>query len=366
MTVRIEQLEATGENTVSRLRALRERVYADDDEWCPPLEGKLERELRRPEFAGRQRVFIARRPGEDIGCAVVRLSEKIRLGGESVATIGNFEALDDEEAVTRLLREASKWAKGRGAERVVGPMNGDTWHSYRLSLGPRDEAPFFMEPYNPPYYPKLWQQAGFEQLATYHSLRIDDVAGAARQHRPRWAKARALGYRVEPMTEISIDDALDRVYEMVCVVFADAFLYTPIRRAAFKKLYDGVERLLKGELSFFLVDRDGDDAGFAFVFPDYADAIRAMNGRTNLWAKAKFAAHRSTDTANVKTFGIMPEHRGRGLSSAMAHKYFDATARNGYECANICLIHDDNVGSTKMDAGRGRVLRRYALYSLGS
>lgn len=362
MSVRIDEIEATTDEVVVRLLALRRRVYADDDHYCPPFAGTLRSSLCQPVYAPGQRIFVARRPGEDVACAVVRQPPELSLHGEPVATIGNFEALDDAEATAELLSHAAQWAIDQGAQRVVGPMNGDTWHSYRWNLGPRDEAPFLMEPYNPPYYPTLWEAAGFEVLQTYHSRRIDDVEGAARHHRPRWAGARSLGYRIEPMSEVSFEEALDRVYDMVCVIFADGFLYTPLRRSGFKKLYDGAEAILDGELSFFLVDRHGNDAGFAFVFPDYARAVRAMQGRQNLWAKVKFLARRERHRANVKTFGVMPEHRGQGLAAAMAHKYFDAIATSGFEEANICLIQDDNVGSIKMDGERGRVFRRYALY----
>lgn len=362
MSVRIDEIEGTTDKAVQRMLALRERVYAADEAYCPPFEGTLERGLRQPVYAAGQRIFVARRPGEDVACAVVRRPEKLQLEGQSVATIGDFEALDDREAVTQLLSHAAQWALEQGSQVVIGPMNGDTWHRYRWSLGPRDEPPFLMEPYNPSYYPELWEQAGFEILQTYHSRRVDDLEEVARRHRPRWAEARALGYRIEPMTKGTFDAALDRVYEMVRDIFADGFLYTPMRRNSFKKLYDGADAILDGRLSFFLVDRHGEDAGFAFVFPDYAQAVAAMNGDQTLWAKAKFLMRRRTDTANIKTIGIMPEHRGQGLSSAMAHKYFDAIATAGYERANICLIHDENEGSIKIDGGLGRVLRRYALY----
>ncbi len=362
MTLSIDEFSEADDGVVARMKRLRRCVYDGDDHFCRPFEGRLEQELRRPTYIGRQRLFVARRSGEDLACAVARRPEALRLDGKPVATIGKFEALEDSQATTELLSRAAVWAADKGAETVVGPLSGDTWHTYRFNLGSYDEPPFLREPYNPPYYPVLWENAGFEVLATYHSRRIDDIAGACRHHASRWADAESMGYRIEPMTRERIDEALERVFDMVCVCFADNFLYTPIRRSAFMDLYDGVEILLDEEMSFFLVDEEGRDAGFAFVLPDYARAVRAMKGRKHLWSKAKFLANRRTKTANIKTFGIMPEHRGKGLASAMAHKYFAAIEDRGFERANICLIHDENVGSIKMDGERGRVLRRYALY----
>ena len=362
MSIRVVQLDPSDEWTLKRMRALRERVYGDDDDYCPPMKGALKKQLRHPKFASRQRVFMVRRTGEDVGCVVVRHNDKMALDGRSVATIGNFEALHDPEAAGALLSHAAAVARDEGAEEVIGPMIGDTWQKFRLNLGPWDEPPFFLEPYNPSYYSELWRQAGFEVLQTYRSLRVDDLAGAARYHQPRWASARALGYRIEPMSQSSADEALQRVHEMWSVAFAQNYLYTPIRLPTFKKIYNGLASVVTDAFSLFLIDRHGRDAGFALVFPDYARAVAAMNGKRHLLAKLRFLTHRDTDTVNIKSYGVMPEHRGKGLASAMAHRFFDDIAREGYDKANICLIHDDNDASRHIDAHRGRVLRRYALY----
>ena len=362
MSIHVEDFEGVTEEVVGRLRELRREVYSGDGHYCMPFEGTLWRELSRPEYEGRQKIFVVRRDHTLIGCVVARRSESLTLEDRSVATLGNFEALNDSMAIRQLLEQATSWCYEEGSQLVIGPMNGDTWHDYRFNLGPRDERPFLLEPYNPAYYPEIWEECGFELLATYHSLRIDDPAAAAAEFRPRWQAAQKAGYRVETMKLERLDRALDRVYDLVCVSFSDNFLYTPIERQSFKAKYEGIDALLDDEMSFFLVDSQGDDAGFAFVFPDYSRAISAMKGKKNLWAKVKFLARRDRSCANIKTFCIAPRHRGRGLASAMAHQYYRAIAEHGFDKANICLIHDDNVGSMKMAAGYGQVLRRYGLY----
>ena len=363
MSIRIMTLDDGSDRLIEGIHTLRRQVYAGDSHYCPPFEGALQRELVRSKYSQHQRIFGDWEGDSLQAVAVARLSEDLSLDDQSVATIGHFEALNDPERVTDLLARAADWCHEQGADVVIGPMNGDTWHSYRFSIGPREERPFYLEPYNPDYYPQLWEAAGFEVLATYHSRRIDDLKGAAREFAPRWHSVREEGYRFEPIIAEDLDRALDRIYDLVCVGFAANFLYTPISREDFKAKYDGVELLLEKDLSFFVLDEDGSEAGFAFVFPDYAPAIAAMKGKKHLLAKLKFLMKRRRVHANIKTFAILPEHRGRGLASAMAHRYYKAIADAGYEAANICLIHDDNVGSAKMDGQRGRVLRNYALYA---
>lgn len=358
MTIRIDETEETTAETLGRMHQLCENVY-DDGPVRPPSLEQLRREMRRPKFAGRQRLFVARRPGRDIAMAVVRRSTQLQIEGGPVATVGNFEARHDPEATTALFERAAQWARQAGSEVVVGPMNGDTWHRHRCSLGPWDESPFWMEPYNPSYYPRLWRRAGFESFERYHSTRIDDIEGAARYHRPAWAEARARGYRVEPMNEVRTAEALDRVYRLIDDIYAGNPMYTPVRRSTFERAYRPVASVLEGRLSLFLVDRHGRDAGFAFVCPDYG---RRMEARRGPIGRLRSLVGNSTRTANIESFGVAPDHRGRGLAGAMAHRYFEGMARQGFERANLCLIRDDAGRARSMAAGRGRILRRYELY----
>ncbi len=361
MNLEIVESEKVTGAIVDEMEGLRRRIYKDDPHYCPPFDGSLERELRRAEFVDRQRIFLVRRAEEVVGCAVVRRSQSLELAAKSVATVGNFESLDDEEAVSRLLTRATGWAIDEGSQVVVGPMNGDTWHRYRWNVGPFDERPYLKEPYNPPYYPDLWKKAGFEVIQGYYSQRVEDLEGARRHHQPRWARSRALGYRLDPMTPKSLERDLDRVYEMVRVIFSKGFLYTSISRRDFGELYEGSEVLLDGDTCFFVVGPNGEDAAFSFCFPDYFEAVQAMEGKKNLWAKLKFLANRKKHRANIKTVGVMPEHRRKGLMSAMSYQYFDAMIEKGFKEATICLIMDGNP-STAIDAGLGRELRRYELY----
>ncbi len=87
----------------------------------------------------------------------------IRRG--DLGLIGFFEAANEPEPVRELLREAASWLRAQGAKQVVGPMDGDTWHRYRVNAGPFDEPPFLLEPVNPPYYRDLW--APFEIIERY-------------------------------------------------------------------------------------------------------------------------------------------------------------------------------------------------------
>ena len=63
--------------------------------------------------------------------------------GQSCGAIGQFDFKSVEDGLV-LIQHAVNRAKGLYA--LFGPMNGDTWHSYRVVRETSDRAPFPMEP----------------------------------------------------------------------------------------------------------------------------------------------------------------------------------------------------------------------------
>jgi GNAT superfamily N-acetyltransferase len=344
--------------------SLRKTVYGDDPRHLDPGHAAELASLDRPDFRGRQRALVAREDGEPVARAVARLSPALRdPAGRPYGVIGLFEALDRPAAAVELLRAAVGRLREEGAGEVVGPMDGDTWHRYRLNVGPHDEPPFLMEPYNPAYYPEHWRAAGFEVLEEYYSKRVDDLAGAAEQLAPALDGALAAGYRLEPLRPDRFDAELGRLHRLSRRIFAGNFLYTDISERRFVALYAGSRRLVDPELVRFAVAPDGTDAGFLFALPDRFAAVAALGGRRGPLAALRFllARRRPVDTVTLKSLGVVEEPRRSRLGSALLGHAYRTALGKGYRRANLCLIQGGNP-SGRLDGGLGRVLRRYHLY----
>jgi len=319
------------------LNRLRERVYAGDAGYRAPADETVRAELARPRF---EAAFLAAGPPERPEAFVAaRVSPDLRDdAGRPVGLLGPFEALDRPETTAALLREAARGLRAKGAGQILGPISADTWHAYRVNVGPWDDPPFLLEPRNPPYAAALWENAGFVPFEGYHTKRVDDVAPVAELLGGKIEAAAARGYRFVPYRPERHDEELDRIYAISRVVFADNRLYTEIPRDEFRDLYRGARALIDPECVVFAVDPDGRDAGFVFALPDPTGAV------------------------NVKTLGVLPEHRRAGLGGALTGLAYRVAVARGL-AVNLCLMHDDNV-SSRLDGGRSRVLRRYVLYRL--
>jgi GNAT superfamily N-acetyltransferase len=348
---------------MSRFRDLPERVYAADPVYCRPAPGAMEANLRRFAEADRLRLFLAEADGEAIGRVAAILHPALAgADGRPLGLLGYFEAQDRPAGIRELLQAAVAWLRERGAGQIVGPMNGDTWHAYRVNAGPFDQPPFFMEPYNPPYYQTLWQASGFRILESYCSKQVDDIPAVLQQLAKFEARAAEHGYRIRQINIQSLDDELRTLYRLSVAIFRENFLYTDISEAEFLSMYTGLRSQLVPSLIHVAEDAAGTPVGFVFAIPDYARAFAAMRGERGLLARLRFLMNRGRAGAvNIKTLGVVSSCRRSGLGLAlMAQAYRNALAL-GYRRVNLCLIRDGNP-SGGTDAGLGRELRRYHLY----
>ncbi|HEX7150055.1 MAG TPA: hypothetical protein VF618_01110 [Thermoanaerobaculia bacterium] len=270
---------------------------------------------------------------------VARVAALLR---EDAGLLGYFEAVDDADAVRALLHEAAAWLRANGAREVIGPMDGDTWHRYRVNAGPFETPPFLLEPVNPPYYAKLWEAAGAEVLETYSSKRVDDIAPLIAKLAPMDARAVARGYRFRPIDPARLHEELTLVWQLSLEIFAGNAFYSPIALDDFLALYTGIDRLLVPELVLFAHDAEGAAAGFVFAYPDPAPGV-----------------------IDYKTIGVTPRHRRGYVGWALLHRVYQAALRMGRPVANHCLMREGNA-SQSMDAGHAEEFRRYLLYRLPS
>jgi ribosomal protein S18 acetylase RimI-like enzyme len=342
---------------------LSQRVYAGDPWYVPSPRREVLAALRRPEFAGSQKALVALSGDFVVARLVARLSPELRDGqGRPYGMIGFFEALAwYDEPVGELFREAVSWLRQAGAGVIVGPMDGDTWHRYRLNVGPFDEPPFLLEPYNRPYYEALWAANDFVPLERYFSKRVDPAAVVSHLE-GRSHEALAAGYRLRPLDRRRFRQELRIIYELSRRIFARNFLYTEIPAEEFYSLYAGARALLDPDLVWFAQAPSGEDVGFLFAYPDRFRAVAAMRGKRGLLAKLRFLRHRDeVDTVDFKTLGVLPEHRRSGVAAALCHEGHRQAMEKGYPFAHHCLFREGNP-SGELDGGAGRAMRTYVLY----
>ena len=247
------------------------------------------------------------------------------------AAIGQFKCVDPQ-AGADLLRTACDTLISEGFNSVVGPMDGSTWHAYRLVLDSDGSAPFLMEPQSRAHDLSAFRKAGFDVIERYFSARVAIETQAHEMPKPTKALC------VETWDGTDPEGFFRDVHALSLKAFSGNVLYKPISEADFLAMYMPYVPMLVPDLILFARDEQGELAGFLFGLPNYAE------GRT-------------PSSVILKTYASLQKGAG-----AMLAQQFHATAHHlGFSHAIHALIHEDNLSATRSRQEGAGVLRRYGL-----
>lgn len=315
-------------------RAFADHLYEGDPFWSPPDD---------PPAALDPYCFLLYDHGRIAARACVTRRPPGGGGDDDVtATCGWYECVDDERAAIALLDGVRAHARARGFERIVGPLNGSTWHRYRFA-DPSATPPFFLDVHNKPWYVAHWIAAGMEEIAHYHSTSFEDLApydgGEATA-----ARIGAHGITLREMRLDRFEEELRTIHALSTIGFRDNALYTPIDVDAFVDLYRPLRPLVRPELVLIAERDEGEPAGFVFAIDNVYE--------------------RRWTSLVMKSAAVVPEVRGLGLGHHLLETVHRTARDRKYDQVIHALMIRGN-RSAAILAERSAPYRTYRLFGCG-
>ena len=247
--------------------------------------------------------------------------------------IGCFE-MNDKDSGRRQLEEYMKQLTNAGHKRIIAPINGDTWHTYRLMSWSGDEPAFPFELSNPLWYNDVYTEFGFKPLKSYRSDKfslefVEPSLCTSSAHSFTSANLSFRNYR---------DGDLKLIYDISLHGFDENFLYGDISFEEFSALYQPVLPMIDQEL-VVIAEVDNAPVGFMFSF--------AIGSRLIL-----------------KTMAVLPEYRSMGVGAKMFHHILFTGKGKNLHTTIAALISEGN-NSHKIASKYGsEKIREYTLYYL--
>jgi GNAT superfamily N-acetyltransferase len=349
--------------------ALPHAVYADDPHWIPEDPGAV------------RRAFSHDHDWFENGCAAgLYIPDRARVAvfrpasfavdERPAAFFGFWEQAASGNDAAELLGEAEAWAREVGADVLYGPVDFNTSRRYRIRLSAKPDGPSFLgEPYNPSYYPALLESAGYQvskryisQIGTQRPIRV------APKEQVRDVVI-ASGYQLESLDSETWRANIPEFKQLADAIFAENFAFVPETLVTFVRGYaEGVARRLCPRTSLLVRSPQGDIVGFVLIYPQYASLVAQSAGTSRLDpAELSFEEHwpaleRAGElTAIVRTIGVHPAHRARGVMDALMA---EAVARGTrYYDRWIGALIDESNWSRRFGASQTDHERSYALYA---
>ena len=268
----------------------------------------------------------------------VPVYEKYRIG-----VVGHYAAANDEPSAA-MLSAAQDHLRDAGCDIAIGPMNGNTWRSYRFVTERGEQPAFFLEPTNPAEWPLQFEAAGFSRLASYFSALNNDLSRPDPRLAEMEKRFTAAGISIRSATA-NVRDELQNIYRVSKVSFRRNFLYTEIPESEFISMYEPLLPVVRPEL-VLIAEKNDRCLGYLFAIPDLAMKARDLD----------------VDTFIIKTVSILPEPQLRGLGSLLVARAQQIGGRLGFRRCIHALMFEDNI-SMNISRHYATVMRKYTLYS---
>lgn len=353
MTLEIERV--TSERQLRQFVKVAWTVYENDPNWVPWLYfERLEffNKKKNPFFEHAEAdYFIARRNGRAIGTIAAILNHRHNeFQHENVAHFGVFEVVDDREAGLALLETAVDWARRRGVDRIVGPMNLSTNDECGILIEGFNKPPVVLMTYNPPYYLEMMGAAGFtksmdllawlrvtEELVNEMPEKLKRVVGKVKER---------YQLQVRPIRMDDWDAEIERIKKIYNSAWERNWGFVPMTDAEIEHMADGLKLILDPAL-IFIVEHKGEAVGFSLTLPDVNQPLgRIRPGPSSLSsylaAGRLYLSRYNTDLARVMALGVIERYRGRGVDALMYYETARAALERDYQRLEASWILESN------------------------
>lgn len=326
-------------------------VNRRDPHWVPPLRMVAAKAIdpRKHPFHQHAEValFLAERGGKAVG-RVAAIDNRLHneTHGERTGFFGLFECLDDPEAAAALLEAAAAWLRGRGLDRMRGPMNLSTNEeisSPGVLVDGFDSPPYVTMSHNPPYYAALLERAGLEKSKDLVAYRAQDPPIPERLARGVDAMLARHGATVRTLNMKRLDEEVAVVQGIYNAAWSLNWGFVPFTDAEFRYVAADMKAVVDPNLCL-IAEVDGEPVGFSLALPDLNQALRHIpNGRLFPFGVFKLLWHqRRIDALRVITLGFKPGYQHQGLGAAFYLKTFQNGLQRGYRQAEASWILEDN------------------------
>ena len=347
-------------------------IYQGNPHWVAPLIFDLKKVFAdaNPLFEhAKMQLWIARRNGKDIGRIAATLDEHHKdPDGRRKAFFGFFECENSPATAQSLFDVAFDWARARGVQRLLGPMNPTTNDECGLLVDGFDSSPQFMMTYNPPYYANLVTEAGFRKAKDLLAY-IIDVAKSPKERMERIAaKAQCRNPNINfiPVRRKTLAQDLGKIKEIYNAAWEMNWGFIPMTDAEIDFLAARIKPLLT-EGMVWIAETSNEPIGFLLALPDYNEALKPLAGRlftTKLVGLLPYVFGRKVPTnLRVVTLGVKKQFRHRGIEAVMLAECLKTSLRLGFRQAEASWILEDNVMMRRLlEPFGGKVYKTYRIY----
>ncbi|WP_194777881.1 hypothetical protein [Pararhodonellum marinum] len=311
------------------------KLYKNEPNWIRPLdkdiEGIFHAETNKLLRQGGKAIrwLLQDEQGNVLGRIAAfihpKWKEKQPTGG-----LGFFECVDNQEVAFKLFDTARTWLLNLGMEAMDGPVNFGERDKWWGLLVQGFSPPNYNMPYNHPYYQSFFEAYGFKlYFKQYTYMRPCQRLGFDPKMIERADKIMAnpeYSFR-----HVRGDELKNHAPRYFMEVYNKAWARHMGKSLTLKEaqlMFGKMKPIIDPRLIYFGFFKD-EPVSFFINIPEINQIFKYVNGKLDLVGKLKFLWNKTFNPPNKMlglVFGVVPDHQGKGVESAMIMKYNEVFA----------------------------------------
>ncbi|MCK5847936.1 MAG: GNAT family N-acetyltransferase [Caldisericia bacterium] len=197
--------------------------------------------------------------------------------------IGLFECIEDSSVARMLIETACKELRKKGIEKILGPGRFNASSQVGLQIDGFDINPYFMEPFNPPYYEDYFSIYGKKETDWYsfginstsfktHLTRVEKIEA---KHGKFEDKLKEKGIRVYSPKKSTYNVEIDRVIHLYNKLWQkdNHPQFSPLLKKERLSLKKSIQLFCDKSLILIAETNDRDVIGIAVAVPNINEAL---------------------------------------------------------------------------------------------
>lgn len=263
---------------------------------------------------------------------------------DKMGFFGFFDCIDDPEVGKMLLQRAKQELASRGLDTLRGPYNPTVNDECGLLVDGFDSSPLVMMPYNPSYYPPLYERLGLKPARDLYAFyfdaanlvpeRIEKIVNRVKRTTGLTLRNIELSRLKDELKIIQVlyNETLDRNWGFVPVTYED------LEYAA-----NDLKAIMDPEM-VMIAEKDGVAVGFSMVIPNINEFMYKARNSGTLMRILKFVWYMKTSSpklARLAILGVRPQYRNSGIAALF---YFESLMRGKkkYTGGELSWVEESN------------------------
>lgn len=306
-----------------------------------------------------KKFYIAKKDGQ----TVARIGVKVHThGGHSNLHFGFFECLEGHKEAAELLVKQARSLRpdlpfyGPYHFRMEDPYIGVLVEGFDLE-------PYFLMPYNPPYYDEYLKSAGLDKamdLYTYEAYAANPLPNSIKE---KADEVRANGYTLRTLNMKDLWNEAKTIAHLFNDALSKNWGFEEFLDEQIKEMVQ-LFKLFIDPRVVFMAQKNGKDVACLIMLPNYNPVIKSGNGKLTPKVIYNFLTQKNKlKSLRGYALGVYREYHGQGIASLIVDEAWQRCPMAGYDRAEISWILASNGPMNELSKHMGgKQAKTYRVY----